>query len=123
MILYFEFMIQRELKSLIEERFSDHKAIILLGARQTGKTTLLDEFVKNKEKVMWLNADEADVRELFKTASSSRFNSLFKQYEILVVDEAQRISDVGLKLKMIVDNIRAPLKTSFSFPIPFLELF
>jgi predicted AAA+ superfamily ATPase len=99
-------MIKRNLYDVINKRLADKKAIILLGARQTGKTTLLKEIVKNKPNVLWLNADEADVQSIFETASSTRFRSLLRNYNIVILDEAQRIPDIGLKLKLITDQIK-----------------
>jgi len=98
-------MIFRELHTVIESKLFQNKAIILLGARQTGKTTMLKELTKNKEGVLWLNADEADTVALFENASSTRFKAIFAGKKIIVIDEAQRISNIGLKLKLITDQI------------------
>jgi predicted AAA+ superfamily ATPase len=81
------------------------KAIIVLGARQTGKTTLFRQLIKNMENVLWLNADEPDTVALFDNSSSSRLKATFSGKKIVVIDEAQRISDIGLKLKLITDQI------------------
>ena len=98
-------MIQRSLHSIVSNKLDDNKAIILLGARQTGKTTLLKAVIKEKQNVLWLNADETDVQYMFETASATRFKTMFAQYEIVVIDEAQRISDIGIKLKLITDQV------------------
>ncbi len=56
--------------------------------------------------MLWLDADEQDVREMFNQASSTQFKVLFNKYKIIVVDEAQRITDVGLKFKLITDQLQ-----------------
>ena len=98
-------MIDRILEASIEENLFSGKAIIVLGARQTGKTTLLKKIVSNKENVLWLNADEPDTIALFENSSSSRLKTVFAGKKILVIDEAQRIENIGLRLKLITDNI------------------
>jgi hypothetical protein len=99
-------MIKRNLQSLIESKLHDGKAIILLGARQVGKTTLLNQLFASKEDTLWLNGDEPDVQALFENATSSRLKNLFGDKKNIVIDEAQRISDIGLRLKLITDNIK-----------------
>jgi predicted AAA+ superfamily ATPase len=98
-------MIPRKLETEIEKRLFDKKAIIVLGARQTGKTTLLHKIISEKKNVLWLNGDEADTVALFENSSSSRFKVIFAEKEIVIIDEAQRIPDIGLKLKLITDQI------------------
>ncbi|HRW62288.1 MAG TPA: ATP-binding protein [Bacteroidales bacterium] len=98
-------MIQRLLQVNITNNLYKGKAIIILGARQTGKTTLLKELFFNQQDVIWLNADELDVQNLFEQSSSTRFKTLFSQYKTIVIDEAQRIKNVGLKLKLITDEL------------------
>ncbi len=98
-------MINRTLSGLVEKKINSGKALIILGARQTGKTTLLKSIFEKKNKVLWLNADEADIRAIFENSSSARLKAMFANYKIIVVDEAQRISDVGIKFKLITDQI------------------
>lgn len=91
---------------MVESRLHSGKAIILLGARQVGKTTILRQLTKGKEdKTLWLNGDETDVQLLFENASVERFKSVFGKCKYVVLDEAQRIANVGLKLKLITDGI------------------
>ncbi|VAW27478.1 hypothetical protein MNBD_BACTEROID06-1356, partial [hydrothermal vent metagenome] len=65
-------MIARLLEDTITKRLFEGKAIIIMGARQVGKTTLLQNLVKNKENVRWLYADEQDVQALFANPSSTQ---------------------------------------------------
>lgn len=98
-------MIYRQLESNIKTKLNTGKAIILLGARQVGKTTLLKNLFQDKNNVLWLNADEEDVRNLFDQASSTRLKAIFGNAKVIVVDEAQRIPNVGLRFKLITDEI------------------
>ncbi len=98
-------MINRILIGQLNEYIGKGKAIILIGARQVGKTTVLKDLFGTKENVMWLNADEPDVRNLFDNVTSTRLRAIFRDNNIVVIDEAQRISDVGVKLKLITDQM------------------
>ncbi len=98
-------MISRELGGVIRQRLGSGKAIILLGARQTGKTTLLKALFPESATTLWLNGDEWDVQQLFENATSSRLKSILSGKTTLVIDEAQRIADIGLRLKLITDQI------------------
>lgn len=99
-------MIKRILKNSIEKELFGGKALIIMGARQTGKTTLLNEIFANREKVIWFNADEPDVVALFENPNSVRLRSIFGDNRIVVIDEAQRIENVGLKFKLITDTLQ-----------------
>lgn len=98
-------MIARVLEKTVRERLNTGKAIILFGARQVGKTTLLKTLFGDSREVLWLNGDEMDVQSLFANSSASRFRAIFGNKKIIVVDEAQRITDIGLRLKLITDQI------------------
>jgi predicted AAA+ superfamily ATPase len=98
-------MINRTLKETISRHIKDNKAVIILGARQTGKTTLLKSIASELTDVMWLNADEPDILELFENATSTRLRAYFANYSYIFIDEAQRIKDVGIKLKLITDQL------------------
>lgn len=98
-------MIPRKLHKILSEKLFTGKAIIVIGARQTGKTTLLKQLTQNLEQVLWLNADEPDTVALFDNSSSTRLKAIFARKKTVVIDEAQRISDIGLKLKPITDQI------------------
>lgn len=99
-------MIERAIRNRISSTLYKGKAILLFGPRQTGKTTLLHQILDEKQDVMWLNGDEADVQLLFANASSARLKSVFGACKTIVVDEAQRIATIGLSLKLITDEIK-----------------
>lgn len=98
-------MIKRTLETAIEQRLWQGKAIILFGARQVGKTTMLKNLLQDRNDVLWLNGDEQDVRNLFENASSTMLKTIIGQKRIVVIDEAQRITNIGLGLKLITDNL------------------
>lgn len=98
-------MIKRYLESIIEERMGHGKAIVLFGARQVGKTTMLKNLLAGRDDVLWLNGDEQDVRNLFENVSSTMLKTIIGKKSVVVIDEAQRISDIGIGIKLITDNI------------------
>lgn len=98
-------MIDRIQKYSIEKVFG-RKAIVVLGPRQVGKSTLLHQLLDGKDDVLWLNGDDQDVRDLFKDFSAAKMRTILGKNTILALDEAQRISDIGLKLKIITDQMK-----------------
>ena len=97
-------MIERLLYKTIDNKLFAGKIIILTGARQVGKTTLLKQLLRQKEGVLWLNGDELQVQNLFAKASADRLLSEFSNSKIVILDEAQRIENIGLRLKLIADS-------------------
>ncbi len=81
------------------------KAIIIMGARQVGKSTLLHQLLDDSREVLWLNGDDSDVREMFRDISSTRLRAMIGGKRFLVIDEAQRIPDIGLRIKLVTDQI------------------
>lgn len=81
------------------------KALIILGPRQVGKTTLAKELVALAGRTSkWLNGDESDVRDSFANVTSTSLKALAGNAEILVLDEAQRIENIELCIKLLVDS-------------------
>lgn len=98
-------MISRILSERLRQKLFKQKAIIVLGPRQVGKTTMLKNLAFEPGEILWMNADELDVQQLFSDVSSTRIKMLMGKKKILVLDEAQRIENIGLKLKLITDNL------------------
>ena len=98
-------MIKRTLFHKIESKFFKGKAIILLGPRQVGKTTLIQELLSNKEH-LFLNGDDPAVREMLQSVSASKLKSIIGKQSIIFIDEAQRIADIGITLKLITDQFK-----------------
>ncbi len=99
-------MIKRRLKEVFKDKLFSGKALILLGARQVGKTTLLQDLVDGQADCLWLNGDELDVQKMFEDTSADRLKAQFGNNKIVVIDEAQRIKDIGLRLKLITDQMK-----------------
>ena len=99
-------MIKRKLEKALKDKLFSGKALILLGARQVGKTTLLNNLVEGQTDCLWLNGDELDVQKMFENTSANRLKAQFGSNKIIVIDEAQRIKDIGLRLKLITDQIK-----------------
>jgi predicted AAA+ superfamily ATPase len=100
-------MIPRIIGSSIQNDLFKGKAIIVTGPRQVGKTTLL-EILKatNKVKTLWLNCDEPDVRLLLEDVTSTRWREIVGDNQLVFIDEAQRVKNIGLTLKLLVDNLK-----------------
>ena len=100
-------MISRSIEAHIAKKLSDKKAIILLGPRQAGKTSLLHLLEKKfAPPITWWNGDEADIRSILEHPTSVKIKSLIGAGKTLVIDEAQRIENIGLCIKLITDNIK-----------------
>lgn len=96
--------IHRTLSDLIANKFHSGKAIVLIGARQVGKTTLLKECLQGRDRVLWLNGDNMETRSLMANITVERYRSMLENNNVVVIDEAQRIEDIGLKCKLLTDN-------------------
>jgi predicted AAA+ superfamily ATPase len=101
-------MIKRSIESSVLSDFNSRKVIIITGSRQTGKTTLAGEIARRSGlKYKWFNADEPDVRSWFTDPTSTVLKQLFGDASLVVIDEAQRIVNIGITLKLAVENIPA----------------
>jgi hypothetical protein len=98
-------MIIRDVQKLIEDSFHKGKAILIFGARQVGKSTLVEQLLKKKD-YLYLNGDDADVREIFVNATSTRLKTIANNKTIVFIDEAQRIPNIGLTLKIFTDRLK-----------------
>lgn len=98
-------MINRTIESYITPLLGGKKAIIIMGARQVGKSTLLHQMLGRCDDVVWMNGDDLDVQDLFANLTSTRMRAILGDKKLLVVDEAQRIADIGLRLKLITDQV------------------
>lgn len=97
-------MIDRFQLKAIENAF-ERKVVVVLGPRQVGKSTLLHQFLDHREGVLWLNGDDQDVRKIFQEASAAKISTILGKSKVLALDEAQRIPEIGLKLKIITDQL------------------
>ncbi|MCX6161752.1 MAG: ATP-binding protein [Ignavibacteriae bacterium] len=100
-------MINRIVSGKVAELLYQGKVIVIYGARQTGKTTLVESILKTAQhRVLFLNGDLSETREILLNASLARIKNIISDYKIISIDEAQRINDIGLILKIIHDNFK-----------------
>ena len=99
--------IERDLKAVLESKIGKGKVLLLIGPRQVGKTTLLKNIltsVSTEKKVQFWNCDESDVRQFLSEANSAKLKSFVGNSDFIVIDEAQRVKDIGLTIKLIHDS-------------------
>ena len=102
-------MIERRLKQLILPRLFKGKAIVLTGPRQVGQTTLLRMLMaETDKKTLFWNCDEPDIRQKLTNPTSTQLQAETAQYELVFIDEAQRVPNIGVTLKLLIDNL--PMK-------------
>ncbi len=82
------------------------KALIIVGARQVGKTTMLSQWLAHQKDVIWLNADLSQVRDRLSNPSLQILRNIIGHKKVIIIDEIQRISNPGLLLKILVDNFK-----------------
>lgn len=100
-------MITRLLQSSLEKRLFKGKAVLLFGARQTGKSTLAEVLLSGlNEEWLTLNGDDADVRDILSGTTATKLKAIIGNKKIVLIDEAQRIKNIGLTLKLITDQIK-----------------
>jgi predicted AAA+ superfamily ATPase len=98
-------MISRRIAQIILDELFLNKAIVILGARQVGKSTLLKSIFSERKDVLWLDAENPDVHLIFENANAKRLELFFEKNKIIIIDEAQKIENIGSKLKLITDHI------------------
>lgn len=95
-------LVDRDLFPLIDKETSP-KAVVIVGARRTGKTTLLEVLAKKHESVRWYSGDDPTHCEELQLSSASDVELALMQAQALIIDEAQRIPNICLTLKRLVD--------------------
>ena len=98
-------MIERTLQPIIERGFFRRKAIVVIGARQVGKSTLFNMLLEHRsEDILRLNCDEPEVRAILTEAGISDLKPVVGQHRIVFIDEAQSVPGIGMTLKRLIDN-------------------
>ncbi len=100
-------MIQRRLSSTLLQKLDDGKAILIFGARQTGKTTLLKMLFPSDNQTLWLYGDNRETHQMLAERSAIHYKTLFGKYDIIVIDEAQYVNEIGRILKIFTDQLPA----------------
>lgn len=99
--------IKRDLKLILDSNIGKGKVLLLIGPRQVGKTTLLKQMIKSfsaEKKVQFWNCDESDIRQFLSDGNLAKLKSFIGNSDFIVIDEAQRVKDIGLTIKLIHDN-------------------
>jgi uncharacterized protein len=98
-------MLSRQLESTLKSKIKSGKAIVLVGARQVGKTTLLRNILGDLE-YLFLDGDDPTVRSLLSTPNTEQIRTIIGDNKLIFLDEAQRIPGIGLTLKIITDQFK-----------------
>jgi uncharacterized protein len=98
-------MYSRYLSDKIGMRIGSGKAIVVIGPRQVGKTTLIESILETKEYLL-LDGDDPKTRTLLTTPNTEQIRSIIGNHKIVFIDEAQRIEDIGLTMKIITDRFK-----------------
>lgn len=99
--------IKRSIEERLKASMMPNKVIVLVGARRIGKTSLVKKIVAElkEEKVLQLNGEDMATAEVLKQRTVENYKRLLGNYTVLVIDEAQKIEDIGSILKLMVDEI------------------
>ncbi|MDF1498755.1 MAG: ATP-binding protein [Patescibacteria group bacterium] len=100
-------MIKRLILKPISDKLSkSNKIVIIYGARQVGKTTLVEQLIAELSlKTLKINADELKYHDILSSRDLDKMKSLVSGYELLFIDEAQRIENIGINLKILADGL------------------
>ncbi len=100
-------LIRRSLEAQIMKYLLPNKVLLLLGARRIGKTCMVKEIIAQlqNETVLQLNGEDMATAEILKQRTVENYKRLLSKYSVLVIDEAQKIEDIGSILKLMVDEI------------------
>ena len=114
-------IIDRDISKNIKKKLQPNKVVIISGARRVGKTVLVKQILEEIDKpVLILNGEDINVHDKLAVQSVENYKQLIGKYRLLYIDEAQKIPDIGEKLKLMVDEIedlRIIISGSSSFSI------
>lgn len=97
--------IERLLKDEIKTKLFKGKAIMIYGARQTGKTTLVKDLIQSEQlDPIYITGDDDDDRALFSTVTLSRWTQILGSHKSIFIDEGQKIENLSRSVKLLIDN-------------------
>ncbi len=100
-------VVARIVQTEIEKWVHRGKVLVVTGARQVGKTTMLEDMFEYKAPTtLWLNADESRVRTRLSELDIAALQNVVGNYKTVIIDEVQRIENAGLLLKLLADNFK-----------------
>ena len=97
-------IIKRTIQDQVEQDLGHGKIVVIYGPRQIGKTTLVKHIQNKYPNSIYYNCDEPDVAQKFQNKTSTELKTLMGSSELMIIDEAQRVKNIGLSLKPIIDN-------------------
>lgn len=97
-------MIKRMIQEKIEAKLFQGRIIVIYGTRRVGKTTLWKALLEKFDDTLYLNCDEPDIREALTHKTSTELIRFIGKKKIILIDEAQRVLDIGITLKLLVDT-------------------
>lgn len=113
--------IKRTLESAMLKKMRPNKVILLFGARRVGKTVLIKEIQKQiSGRTLLLNGEDFNTLMLLEQQTIANYRQLLNNIDLLIIDEAQNIPDIGKKLKLMVDEIKG-LSKIYSRHMPILN--
>lgn len=98
-------MYSRFISDIIKSRVNSGKAIVVIGPRQVGKTTLIESILETKD-YLFLNGDDPKTRTLLTEPNTEQIRTILGRYKYVFIDEAQRIEGIGLTMKIITDRFK-----------------
>lgn len=98
--------LERDLKSSLLEKWNSGKVLIVIGPRQVGKTTLIQSLCEKEGNFLFVNGDNAEDRLLLENAGENKLRTIIGNHKTVFFDEAQRIPNIGIVLKIIHDQIK-----------------
>jgi predicted AAA+ superfamily ATPase len=104
-IFILKMMYLRLISERIKSRINSKKAIVVIGPRQVGKTTLIESILENKD-YLFLDGDDPKTRTLLTEPNTEQIRTILGKYKYVFIDEAQRIQGIGLTMKIITDRFK-----------------
>ena len=97
--------IQRSLLPQLKDALLPGKVLVLYGPRQVGKTTLANDLLASvKLRSRFVNADELIYRDPLSSQNRQQLGEVLGDAELLIIDEAQRVPNIGINLKILIDS-------------------
>ena len=96
-------MYQREIQNIIDEELSEKEILIIYGARQIGKTTLIKKLLESRKSIV-LNCESPSISEIIESRNISRIKELIGENDFVAFDEAQKVPLIGETLKLLYDD-------------------
>jgi uncharacterized protein len=99
-------LLKRFYTNKLDTLIKSGKVLVIYGPRRVGKTTLVQKYLNSYQgKVYQSSGDDAQLRDILETQEFSKIVPYFKDYDLVFIDEAQRIEEVGYSLKILIDQI------------------